>query len=214
MAYRRHVDEALEALLAQRSDAHAEIARLVEIGINHEQQHQELLLTDILALFAANPLRPAYHARKPIEARRRRRHDRLGRIRGRHPLCRPRRLRLLLGQRRPAPHRPRSSLPSRRPSRHQRGMARVHARRRLSHRFAVARRRLDAHQPRGVAGAALLGGDRRRLAADDALGPAGGRARRTRVPRLLLRGRRVRSLGRQAAPHRVRVGGRGQQASR
>ncbi len=69
MAYRRHVDEALEALLAQRSDAHAEIARLVEIGINHEQQHQELLLTDILALFAANPLRPAYQARKPIEAR-------------------------------------------------------------------------------------------------------------------------------------------------
>jgi ergothioneine biosynthesis protein EgtB len=69
MAYRRHVDEALEALLAQRSDAHAESLRLVEIGINHEQQHQELLLTDILALFAANPLRPAYHARKPIEAR-------------------------------------------------------------------------------------------------------------------------------------------------
>jgi ergothioneine biosynthesis protein EgtB len=68
IAYRAHVDEALEKLLAQSSSPRAEIVRLIEIGINHEQQHQELLLTDILALFAANPLRPAYHSRKPVEA--------------------------------------------------------------------------------------------------------------------------------------------------
>jgi ergothioneine biosynthesis protein EgtB len=60
LAYRAHVDDALQALYARGVDPKGEIARLVEIGINHEQQHQELLLTDILALFAQNPLRPAY----------------------------------------------------------------------------------------------------------------------------------------------------------
>jgi len=69
LAYRAHVDEALEKLLAQSEGQSAEIARLIEIGINHEQQHQELLLTDILALFAANPLRPAYQSRRPVEGR-------------------------------------------------------------------------------------------------------------------------------------------------
>ena len=65
LAYRAHVDEALDRLFASGGGAVPEIARLVEIGINHEQQHQELLLTDILALFGANPLRPAYRPRRP-----------------------------------------------------------------------------------------------------------------------------------------------------
>ena len=68
MAYRAHVDEGLAKLFARGVEPEPEIARLIEVGINHEQQHQELLLTDILALFAANPLRPAYRTRRPRAA--------------------------------------------------------------------------------------------------------------------------------------------------
>jgi ergothioneine biosynthesis protein EgtB len=56
-AWRVSVDEALrEALPSLRPD----VLSLIELGINHEQQHQELFLTDILATFAENPLEPAY----------------------------------------------------------------------------------------------------------------------------------------------------------
>ena len=55
--YRAQVDEALERALPSLSQAALD---LVELGINHEQQHQELFLTDILATFAENPLEPAY----------------------------------------------------------------------------------------------------------------------------------------------------------
>jgi len=69
LAYRAHVDEALARLLARGVGPASEITRLIEVGINHEQQHQELLLTDILALFAASPLRPAYRQARPREGR-------------------------------------------------------------------------------------------------------------------------------------------------
>ncbi len=59
--YRRTVDEAVLALLA--ADApDAALAALIELGLQHEQQHQELILTDVKHLLAANPLRPAYAA--------------------------------------------------------------------------------------------------------------------------------------------------------
>jgi ergothioneine biosynthesis protein EgtB len=56
--YRRHVDRAMESFLAQGLDTAT--SELVELGINHEQQHQELLLMDIKHALSGNPLRPRY----------------------------------------------------------------------------------------------------------------------------------------------------------
>jgi ergothioneine biosynthesis protein EgtB len=60
-AYRRHVDAAMVDFLGSADAATlAAVAPLVEVGLNHEQQHQELMLTDILHAFAQNPIAPAY----------------------------------------------------------------------------------------------------------------------------------------------------------
>jgi ergothioneine biosynthesis protein EgtB len=60
-AYRAHVDAAvgrlIESVPSERAD---DVFSIVEVGLNHEQQHQELLLTDILNAFAQNPTDPAY----------------------------------------------------------------------------------------------------------------------------------------------------------
>ncbi len=58
MAYRAYVDQAMEPLLQRE-----ELAGLIQLGLAHEQQHQELLLTDIKHAFSRNPLGPAYCAR-------------------------------------------------------------------------------------------------------------------------------------------------------
>ena len=60
-AYRAHVDAAVERLIAQVPATDAErVFAIVEIGLHHEQQHQELLITDILHAFAQNPTDPVY----------------------------------------------------------------------------------------------------------------------------------------------------------
>ena len=59
--YRTYVDERMREFLAvARGDEVGEIARRVAIGLNHEQQHQELILTDIKHVLSENPLRPVY----------------------------------------------------------------------------------------------------------------------------------------------------------
>jgi ergothioneine biosynthesis protein EgtB len=55
--YRHYVDRAMEELLKETS---RDLESLITLGLHHEQQHQELLLTDIKYNFAINPLRPAY----------------------------------------------------------------------------------------------------------------------------------------------------------
>lgn len=65
LAYRHNVDARMDALLERIAslDAAAELATLTELGIQHEQQHQELMLTDIKHLLSMNPLFPAYAGR-------------------------------------------------------------------------------------------------------------------------------------------------------
>ncbi|MGA7242224.1 MAG: ergothioneine biosynthesis protein EgtB [Terracidiphilus sp.] len=66
MRYRSFVDEGIERLLEVNPEP--EVLKRVELGANHEEQHQELLLTDILHAFYTNPLRPAYQgeSRTPV----------------------------------------------------------------------------------------------------------------------------------------------------
>jgi ergothioneine biosynthesis protein EgtB len=68
LAFREHVDAAMEALIAARGDDPA-LKFKVTLGAHHEQQHQELLLTDIKHVFFTNPLGPAYAVPQPRAAR-------------------------------------------------------------------------------------------------------------------------------------------------
>lgn len=56
--YRQYVDQRVADLLENKN--HDRVSTLIELGINHEQQHQELLLTDLMHTFSLNPLKPAY----------------------------------------------------------------------------------------------------------------------------------------------------------
>jgi ergothioneine biosynthesis protein EgtB len=62
LAYRRHVDEQVQRLLERTEDV--ELLRRIALGLHHEQQHQELILTDIKHVLACNPLHPVYRRRR------------------------------------------------------------------------------------------------------------------------------------------------------
>lgn len=64
--YRKYVDEQMETFLLN-NDLSDDLQKLFELGLNHEQQHQELLLTDIKYILGHNPLFPAYNENFPLE---------------------------------------------------------------------------------------------------------------------------------------------------
>ena len=61
--YRRHIDNAMDQLLSNSIDA--DLKNILLLGFNHEQQHQELLRTDIKYILGNNPLFPAYINKEP-----------------------------------------------------------------------------------------------------------------------------------------------------
>ncbi len=62
--YRAHVDRGVEQLL-RRGSSDADLLKVIELGLNHEEQHLELMYTDIKHVLFQNPLRPAYRAGRP-----------------------------------------------------------------------------------------------------------------------------------------------------
>ena len=67
LAYRAQVNQRVTEVLSTTRDAQApELAQLIELGLHHEQQHQELLLTDIQHALSFNPQSPAYARRWPL----------------------------------------------------------------------------------------------------------------------------------------------------
>lgn len=61
LQFRKHVDEHMHTLFCRQGDTE-QLGALLDLGLNHEQQHQELMLTDLKHLFSRNPLLPAYRA--------------------------------------------------------------------------------------------------------------------------------------------------------
>ena len=201
-AYRTHVDQAVERLLAKASGSElSDICRVLEIGLHHEQQHQELLLTDILHAFAENPIAPAMIARGRLARHKDRRMNSSKLPSDIHTIgfeaegyCFDNEAARASSLVAASPHR---ALP-----RHQCAMARIHGGRRLRHAVAMALRRLGRMSRPRMEGAGLLAQARRRLVHDHARRAQPDRTRRAGLARELLRGGRFRALGRQAPADR------------
>lgn len=68
IAYRAYVDEHMLEYLNGDHQPGTEVFALIETGLNHEQQHQELMMTDVKHLFSFNPLHPVYRERKHADS--------------------------------------------------------------------------------------------------------------------------------------------------
>ena len=67
MAYRAHIDEWMSGLFSDATEEFLEeYSWLIELGLHHEQQHQELLLMDIKHVLSCNPFSPAYRKKEPV----------------------------------------------------------------------------------------------------------------------------------------------------
>lgn len=71
MTYRAYVDAAMQSFLTEESSFSADLTAILELGFNHEEQHQELLITDIKYILGNNPLLPAFstdYSKPPVPA--------------------------------------------------------------------------------------------------------------------------------------------------
>ncbi len=210
LAYRADVDRRVRALLGRLGGgSHPELLPLVELGLHHEQQHQELLLTDIKHAFGESPLHPAYRTaakREAVAAGT----PALGWIEHAGGLCAVGHAGAGFAFDNEEPRHPVHLGAFRLADRlvtcgellefiADRGYARPELW--LSDGWAAAR-------ARRLGGAALLGASRRQLPPLHARRHPGDRPARARLSPQLLRGRRLRPLGRRPPPHRGRMGGR------
>ena len=207
-AYRSYVDDAVVHMLT--TEPAPEFEALVTLGINHEQQHQELIVTDVKNGLWTNPLRPAFrptpeghHAPSasasvsPIQWRSFDEGIYSVRFCGRG---------IRLRQRRPAAQCLSGTISPGLAPGHQRRVSGIHARQRLRHRRAVALRRMGHGAQQSVERSVVLGAARRRLVELHRRRHDAVELERAGLSRQLLRGRRLRTLGGRAAAYRIRVG--------
>lgn len=160
LAYRSHVDAAMLEVLADLGLRDA-VGALVELGLHHEQQHQELILTDLKHMLSRNPLKPVYRKQWPLTPIRARAASWIGFDGGVHEI----------GHAGPGfcfdnelpRHRLDRSVPDRLAPGDPRGLHRLHRRRRLSALRTLAFVRMGHGVCSRVAGPDVLGAARWRL---------------------------------------------------